>query len=262
MKKQVTSSVAILILSCDKYQDLWEPFFYQFRKSWPDCPYQLYLGSNTKKYNDANIQTILSGPDKNWSESLLSILKQIPEEYLFVWLDDIFIISKTSDDVWDACWKLLQKNANHIHMSQLPQADSIYSDRMFGVYKKGAPYRVNVLGFWRKSCLIRMIIPGENPWQFEIMGSYRSSFDDGFYCLMEPLFLSLHVVEKGKLFKTAIQYCKEHAIPLDTSKRQMIQGSGYLISEIKIIVFYLMNKIPWEYRVRLMASIRRLVSSY
>ena len=39
----MTSDSAILILSCDKFSDLWKPFFDLFWKYWPDCPYNVYL---------------------------------------------------------------------------------------------------------------------------------------------------------------------------------------------------------------------------
>ncbi len=40
------SELAILVCSCDKYADVWEPFFKLFFKFWPDCPYPIYLLSN------------------------------------------------------------------------------------------------------------------------------------------------------------------------------------------------------------------------
>ena len=87
MKSQ---DVTILFLSCDKYADLWDPLFYCFHKYWPKCPYPYYLGSNTKKARIKNVQTLLSGPDTDWSSSFRAILSQISTPYIFLWLDDIF----------------------------------------------------------------------------------------------------------------------------------------------------------------------------
>ncbi|MCX8008474.1 MAG: hypothetical protein N3A54_02085 [Patescibacteria group bacterium] len=79
---------AILVLSCDKYSDLWDPFFDLFKRYWKDCPFPVYLGSNTKKYSDGSIKTILSGSPKDWSTDLLNIVDKIREEFLFIWLED------------------------------------------------------------------------------------------------------------------------------------------------------------------------------
>jgi len=40
------ANCSILIPSCDKYSDLWRPFFTLFWRHWPDCPFPVYLGSN------------------------------------------------------------------------------------------------------------------------------------------------------------------------------------------------------------------------
>ena len=41
-----TSDTAILVASCDRYSDLWGPFFGVLAKRWPDCPLPIYLGMN------------------------------------------------------------------------------------------------------------------------------------------------------------------------------------------------------------------------
>ena len=35
--------MCILVVSCDKYADCWTPFSDCMRKFWPDCPYPVYL---------------------------------------------------------------------------------------------------------------------------------------------------------------------------------------------------------------------------
>jgi len=262
MKKERKPSVAILVLSCDKYQDLWKPFFHQFWIHWPNCPYTIYLGSNTKTYEDKRVETVLSGPDKDWSSSLLSILKQILEEHLFIWLDDKFLLSQTNIENWERCWNLLRKKAYHIHMSELPRADGRSSEGIFGLYEKGAPYRVNVLGFWRKSYLEQVLLPGESPWQFEIMGSYRSSFDDGFYCTFEPVFQNLHVVEKGMIIRESAEYCKRHNIPLSVKVRTKLHREHQIRSIAQKYFFNAASLLPWKYRVRAMNMLRKLLISY
>ena len=254
---------AILVLSCDKYSDLWKPFFHQFWKFWPDCKYPIYLGSNTISYDkDKRVKTILSGPDKDWSTSLLAILKNIPEEFIFIWLDDIFLISKTDNEVWASCWNLLKDRANHIFTVPLPQAKNCKNHDQFGIFEQGEPYRTSVRGFWRKSSLFSLLLPGETPWNFEIMGSYRCSYSEGFFYLNNPLFSALHVVEKGKIFPEAATYCKKEHIPLNISFREVMKGTSYFKSIIKSIIYNTVVKIHWKKRVHLMSNLRRLLVSY
>ncbi len=253
--------LTILFLSCDKYRDLWEPLLYCFRKYWKDCPYAVRLGSNT--VSTRKIQTILSGPDKDWSSSLQTILKHIDTPYVFLWLDDIFPVSRVNTQDFRAALDFMKKSkAKHIHAMPAPRPDTLTADGRFGIYDKGAPYRATSVGFWDISYLKKLLIPGESPWNFEIMGSYRTKFSNGFYCCMKPLFERIHVVEKGQIFQDAYEYCQTHRIPLSVTKRSILTNTFYLKSELQKAYFNAVIKVPWKIRVFLMDILRRLTISY
>lgn len=129
---------AILVLSCDKYSGLWKPFFSQFYKYWSNCPYQIYLGSNTKKYDgDQKVKTLLSGNYIDWSSNLLLILKQIPEEYIFIWLEDLFLTQKVEADLFQKSFRFMaEERANHIHFDSAVPPDRICNNSLFGIYEK------------------------------------------------------------------------------------------------------------------------------
>lgn len=255
------SEFAILILSCDKYSDLWDPFFKQFWKYWPDCPYQVYLGSNEIPYiKDKRVKNILSGKDLNWSTSYKKILNQISEENIFVWLEDAFIISKMNTSNFTKSFDFLKKNGgNHIHFRPTPKPDDIVN-HSFGIYKKGSPYRVNVVGFWKKKYLEKLLIDGENAWNFEIMGSYRTSFDDGFYCLLKPAVDYIHLVEKGSWIQKGLLYCKKNNIDIEFNKRPIVKFS--IINTIKDRYFNVILNQPWVVRVKVMNLFRKILISY
>ncbi len=262
-KKEKKNDCTILVLSCDKYSDLWEPFFGQFWKYWPDCPYPVVLGSNTIDYKDPRVKTILSGPDRDWSTSLRIILEKISTPYIFLWLDDIFPIEKIhSKNFSDALEFLSLNRGKHMHTQPSPKPDALTQDTRFGIYEPGAPYRATAMGFWDISYLHDFLLPGENPWNFEIMGSYRTRYSDGFYCSMNPLFERLHVVEKGRIFLDAYEYCIAHSIQLDTKKRPVLARANYLKSRIQIVIFNTVIKIPWRIRVATMDVLRKLLISY
>jgi hypothetical protein len=231
--------------------------------NWKNCPYPLYLGSNTVSYKDSKVKTLLSGPDSDWSSSLQSILKQITTQYVFIWLDDIFPVGPVSSaDFADALDFMKKNNAKHIHIQPALAPDSIVANGTFGVIEKGAPYRVSALGFWDVVCLKSLLIPGENPWNFEIMGSYRSRYTDGFYSLMKPLFDRIHVIEKGRYFKEAVEYCKAHNIPLSVDKRPVLSNTALIKSELQKIYFNSIVAISWKIRVAIMNTLRKLLISY
>lgn len=254
---------AILVLSCDKYSDLWKPFFSQFRKFWPQCPFKVYLGSNTKKYNDSSVKTILSVTNEDWSSDLLKILSNLKEEYIFLWVDDFFPIGTVDTKPFLRCFQFMETtHANHIHMAPLIHPDGYYSDGLFGYYEKGAPYRVIVAGFWNKRHLQTLLLPGESPWKFEIMASYRSSYSDGYYSINKPLFQLIRIVEKGKISRQAYTYCMENNIELDVRNRPIFTVYEEIISNIQGLIFHTVLHIPWKIRTGLMETLRRLIVSY
>lgn len=76
---------SVLISTCDKYEDAWEPFFYFFKKYWNDCPYTIYANTEKKKVyiRDLNIITLNSTSDTiSWSLRLKNALKRISTEYV------------------------------------------------------------------------------------------------------------------------------------------------------------------------------------
>ncbi len=258
-----SSDLSILFISCDKYSDLWKPLFQCVDEQWPDCPYPMYLGSNTKKFIHKKLKTVLSGPDSDWSSSLKRQLSQLSSTYVFLWLDDMFPIEKIDTQQFTEIVEFMKKtSARHIHMVPNPSPDRTVEQGTYGMYEKGAPYRATALGFWNVEYLKSILIDGENPWNFEILGSYRTRYSDGFYCLMKPLFNRLHVVEKGKIFSEAADYCRTHSIPLDIQSRKILQSGNFVKSELQKLYFNTIIKIPWKYRVRAMNTLRKLFISY
>ena len=261
----VTKNNAVLILSCDKYSDLWEPFFELFFKHWPDCPYKIYLSSNKVPFKTKYpVENIMTHDDPDWSTSYRKILDRISEEYVLVLLEDIFITSGIETRQIENIFKFMKTTkAKHIHLRPLPQPDRLVDNNLkLGLYEKGCPYRVNAAGFWNKSDLYSLLIPGESPWNFEIMGSYRSSYSDGFYCLTKQLFTWVHVVDKGSWLQDAVAYCQKNNIIIDLSKRPILKISRKISTMMKIYYFDLIILVSWKTRLKILNFMRKVFVSY
>lgn len=259
------TSNSILILSCDKYRDLWKPFFQLFWKNWPDCPYQVYLGSNTVTFKDKKVKTILSGKDIDWSTSYLKILSQIPEQHILVWPEDGFILSKVDTQLINSCFTyLVQEKAKLIqtHPIILSDAKNISKNTLVGSYEKKRPYRINVKGFWDKKYLSNLLIKGEDPWHFEIIGSYRTSYEDGFYFSSKPIFNYIHIVEKGKFIRFRLKLCRENGIQLNTAVRKTQNLLEQIFSYIGMKFVYIILNINWRIRLSIMNFFRKILFSY
>ncbi len=83
---------AIVVLSCDKYSDLWAPFMSQLRRQFPSAAgYPVYFGSNEVACREEGVIPVLSGKDRDWSSSFRSILQQVPARKVMVLLEDLMM---------------------------------------------------------------------------------------------------------------------------------------------------------------------------
>ena len=89
--KDFTSSVAVLVSSCDSFFDAWRPFSVLFRKFWPDCPFKIFLIVNQLRIRSSLLQPIAVGPDRGWSSNLQLALTQITHPYVLYIQEDYFL---------------------------------------------------------------------------------------------------------------------------------------------------------------------------
>jgi hypothetical protein len=254
---------AVVVMSSDRYADLWPTFFDRFRQCWPSCPYPVFLGSNTIQHHGHDfVTTLLSGPDRDWSSSARKIITQIPQPYLVVLLEDLLITADVdSAEVVQAIHSMHRHGSRHIQLACRLPADHIDAEG-YGVIHPGAPYRVNVCGLWRKDAFLDLLIDGESPWNFEIMGSYRSRYVGGFLRARRSPIQLLNLVEKGLFLPAAVAYCRRKDIALPLETRGTLGVRQGLVSWLQRCWFHTVVRVPWRLRVFMMNVLRKLLVSY
>lgn len=254
---------AVLVLSCDKYKDVWKCFFQCFRENFPNGNWPIYLGSNTKICDEHGVITLLSGDDPDWSTSYKRILEQIPQKKLFVILEDLFLSSKVDENILGELVSFMfEKDANHIRYWAKLAPDLPTDSPLVGECLKGAPYRSTVCGFWDRDYLLGLLLEGENPWNFEILGSYRTSYSGGFYATTSSLCEFKNMIEKGRWIPASVDWASSNGLSLPLEARPMLKGGSQIISLLQMGIFNLVLLIPWQLRVRLMNQLRKLFISY
>jgi hypothetical protein len=261
---QQQNTLALLVLSCDKYSDLWPGFFQCLRLHFPLERCKVYLGSNTLHCSDPLVTTILSGDDSDWSTSFRRILEQIPEERLFVVLEDLYLESSISPETLDGLNNfMIAVDAEYIRYWAIPRppirASQLAKPKPS---QMGEPFRINVCGLWKKAALLGLLIDGENPWNFEINGSYRCSYSQGYYSMQFPIAKYRNMVEKGFWIPASLTWALSQNIEIDISARSRGGLSKLLLSQLSNIFFKLMLYVPWRYRVGIMDLLRRIFACY
>lgn len=171
--------IAVLVMSCDKYQDIWPYFFHYFWKAWPDCPYPLFLGSTNVVLDDHRVKTVLSFTDNSWSDSAASYLGGIEAKYVLLMQEDFFLERPVDAKEIEICLDAMEQLGAH-YCRLLPDGarlNEIYGGRWnnFGWIDSTNPYRISTqISIWLKESLLEHLRSGESPWDFEIMGSERT----------------------------------------------------------------------------------------
>jgi hypothetical protein len=248
----MNSDFALLILSCDKYSDAWEPFFSLFRKFWPECPYKVYLATNELKPEYSGVQIIASGAPKNWSDDTLAVLQQIPEKYVIVLLEDYFLNNKP-DILWlQKCLSIMHsENAAFLRLASFRKDhfdmyafDVIQQHPDFGVTRKSAPFLINLqAGIWNREKLISYIKPGESPWDFETKGSKRCAHTNDVFLgitktsskdiISSPIPYLCTAITKGVWMREAIELCKQNNVAINLEHRPVESSTSYLSRKLK-----------------------------
>jgi hypothetical protein len=92
-------------------------------------------------------------------------------------------------------------DGNYIKLIKKQRANKKINQYFSEVYP-GMLYRSTcVYALWKRETLLRLLVPGENAWQFEINGSKRSDEYHGFYVVNKSIFRLIHLVVKGKLLR-------------------------------------------------------------
>ena len=169
------SDPAILVVSFDKYSDLWPLWLHYFSKHWPDCRYKVYLGSNAKTLENPRITPLMIGEDRDYSRNLLTMLDRVPEKWILLWLDDLLLTADV-DDQHLARLIALAQNQGAAYMKPADIPPFAHGPADLGDLPPGIRYRLSLtIALWQKDVLRKIINPGENAWDLERIGSDRSA---------------------------------------------------------------------------------------
>lgn len=226
------NNLALLVLSCDAYKDLWQPYIKLYDKYWPNSQLNSYFCSDTLGINHPAFIDIPAGKPLEWSARLLHAVNQIKEEYLLLVLDDYYIIRPVQEDKLLQSVEVMQKTGAvycRVYPCPAPTAD-LPGFPDYGIVEKGAAYRTSTQAtIWKTSVLREFIIPTESVWDFELKGSIRSNEIDAPFIGLKlinnnpkldeenyPYHYLCTAVYKRKWMREAVELAKKEGLVLNT----------------------------------------------
>lgn len=263
-----TKRMAVLITSCDAYEDVWDIFFTLMDKYWETpggLPYKVYLNTEKKEYSkqfrNFEVATLnLRGRNarkKNvtWSERMLDVLARIEEEYVFVLVEDFFLRESVQTELIE---KLLDQMDRDKMIGQIQffgtrlNCDNRCANRMSDTVQmeqigddKAKVVFVPVI--WRKSVLKKWMRAHESIWTFEDCGAKRAKrwhYKEKVFRVQTPAIFNYlwekecYCVVNGKWMRHPLldELFEKSNITVDYSKRGTITMEEWKAVDLKTIV--------------------------
>ncbi len=255
---------AILVNTCDKFEDCWIPFFKLFKIYWPDYNGKIYLNTEYKdfSYSGLNIIPLKVAEKKQdadkitWSECLKRALEKIDEDILLYMQEDYFLKGSVKNDLVEK-YSNLMNNAQNLHCIHLTDqsvksAGGSKYENLDNV-EMNQRYRISCqAALWQKDILASYLRSYESAWDFEEFGSKRSSKMKHNFYVVNRNWVKLGEYEiipyiftgivQGRWKEEVVDLFEKHDISVDYAVR------GFLSERVEKPfhkkVQYRFNKIP------------------
>ncbi len=231
MEKSVSASpkltdVTIVVSSCDKYGDLWDPFFKLLFRYWPSLKtynkgIPIILISNERDFTVDGVQTYKTGKDAGWSSNMLKVLKSVKTKYILYFQEDYLMSGPVNEKrLQYLIQKMKEQNIATIEINKGSYyKGQIPYPKIKGVIRKGDKddFRASLQsGLWDTKVFQGLLKEKESAWVFESEGTERSKIlKDPFLIVSEEFpVVFVNACHLGFLEKSAVSFLKKEGISL------------------------------------------------
>lgn len=243
MKMSTSKNYSIYLSTCDGYSDCWDPFFTLFEKYWPGFDGTVYMSSEYLSYSRPYViplqlclnRSVPRNKRITWSRLTKWALKEIPSDLILFMQEDFFLKGPVKTDIIDEFASLMLSNheIKCIHLTdQCGNWSTPSTFEHLDTMLLRRPYRISCqCALWRKEELLTLLRNRESAWEWEILGSSRSSALGHLYLQVSHDFVKLGSYEivpyvftgiiKGKWYHEVPDLFKQNGIECDFSIRGM-----------------------------------------
>ena len=271
MKRDVT----FLVSSCDKYEDAWNPFFEMLHTYAGEIEYPIVLNTETKKFSSAyyNVRVINTPQKMTWSKRMMHVLSEIETEFVFLLLEDFFLLSPFDKTRFEYILQHMRDNPDvgyvnisSPHRVQENNYDFFY-ERDFNENIPGVNacwMGVNAT-IWRRDYMQKILRKHENIWEFEGYSGYRAKnmpykilncnekYPKVYYYEWVPE--AGYGIYQGKWLKKNVELFEKHGIHVNfenlgfyTSEKKPPTGREKLLHIVNRTIMRPYWKLRFEYR--------------
>jgi hypothetical protein len=233
----IFNNLTIIVPSCDKYAEVWQPFFTFLFKSWPsllthNAHVPIILITNKKIYPDARVITSEEVRVDNWSNSLIGALHEVKTEYVLYLQEDYIIRNPVNEQRLLEILTAMDKEGTayveiggHNHEA----LKNFQMTRLPGVVK--AAYRIPLqASLWRKDVLEWLLKGDDKRNEFEKESFMRSQG------MMKPFWITmddfpidyLDACSKGYWRQDVLDYIKSQGVDVTVKQLPVDKDHSFL----------------------------------
>lgn len=228
--------MAMLVLSCDGYSDLWNDFFNLKEKFWPDCPFKWYIVTESKEYTRKDVEVIKCGKDLNWAGRFRKAVETVHAPFYGIYLEDYFICRKIDNERIIGLLNFAENNKVdfmdlcNIYRHKIDVENKQYFADHLIIIPKHLKYGIDTAAaIWERNYLLKELGEGDySAWQFEKDRCDEALSEKGYQGLIlcdDRLSFNvteIPVVIQGKFYPPSIKFFKSLGYTIDTSQRSIM----------------------------------------
>ncbi len=162
----MNKSCDVVILTCDDYSDIWEPFFILKNRYWNDCYYNTYLITETKNCSECKTINI---NENIWTKRVREGLKRLKSDYVIILLEDFFLRGPVDNKRIEFCMNNFSKNTACFNFEKTyDQNDKKSNIKGFKIKTNKSKYKCSCqAAIWDRKKLISLLSKDCNAWEWE-----------------------------------------------------------------------------------------------
>lgn len=236
----INNNLAIVVVSCDKYSDLWDDVFNLLDIHWADRPYKTYLATDSKPYERKGVEVIHFGDIRQWMVCTRKAIERIDAEYILFLMEDYFVIK-------DIDTKLIEEDVDfmkghhgdfmniHQRPAFIKEEDSSYLNDYIRIIPNNTRYGLDTAGaIWRRDFFLEQLRREDgDAWRFEALLVEDSQTPDGlpgnlFFDTRKPLNLCPgEVVRLGKFTLDTVKIIESTGYKIQSNRERMTKFEFY-----------------------------------
>lgn len=243
MKNQ---DMAIVVVSFDKYSDIWDVFALCINRYWKNRQYKTYLITNEKSPVYEGIDIISTGKEVSWSYRVRKALGSIKEEYIMLLLEDYLISEKVDNHRVEKTLKYIRTyDLDYLRIVPIPVMKNAKKGKFAVPITSNMVYGVNLqAAIWKRDYLLR-VLTEENlsAWEVEARQKFGEStrIDGKCYATNDFVIHYLNGIIQGKWYIKTIESFASQGIEIPLGKRSVMTDKDMRRENIRN---FLLHHIP------------------